>query len=279
MRRIARIATTFAIVLVVYWGYALAVVPLIEPPAGHRYEGAPVTVAGAPVDRLAGYRRLFAPTDWELEEKTNILEGDQVKLLVQQYNTIPGTSQMELRPCTIIFIPKGALANDQDQARQAIVLQSPDGATLQFDKPIDLRRGTFGELKAGRMPGRITVRSGGTLPGPEDDLYLVATHAFAHGNITLAELDHGARLIQPEAFDWSRVLRSATAFGCQDGVYVYLRLLVCVSELVGIGSNCPAQVETGRAVSESLRPSSHAARWPPGRMGSSWKPIRSRIAH
>ncbi len=79
-------------------------------------------------------------------------------------------------------------------------------------------------------------------PCPEDDLYLVATHAFAHGNITLAELDHGARLIQPEAFDWSRVLRSATAFGCQDGVYVYLRLLVCVSELVGTGSNCPAQV-------------------------------------
>ncbi len=79
-------------------------------------------------------------------------------------------------------------------------------------------------------------------PCSEDDLYLVATHAFAHGNFTLAELDHGTRLIRQEAFDWSRVLRSAAAFGCQDGVYAYLRLLVCVSQCIGVESKCPAQV-------------------------------------
>ena len=79
-------------------------------------------------------------------------------------------------------------------------------------------------------------------PCPEDDLYLVATHAFAHGNITLAELDHGARLIRQEAFDWSRVLRSAAAFGCQDAVYAYLRILECVCNSVGLESGCPARV-------------------------------------
>jgi hypothetical protein len=79
-------------------------------------------------------------------------------------------------------------------------------------------------------------------PCPEDDLYLVATHAFAHCNITLAELDHGERLIRQEPFDWSQLLHSAASFGCQDGVYTYLRLLVCACQSAGIESHCPSEV-------------------------------------
>lgn len=77
-------------------------------------------------------------------------------------------------------------------------------------------------------------------PSYEDDLYLVATHAFAHGAITLAELDHGLRLTAHEDFDWDRLRARAEAFGCVDSLYVYLRLLAEVCRHAGFGKPVPA---------------------------------------
>jgi lipopolysaccharide export system protein LptA len=172
MARALRILTTLATVIAAFWAYSLLAVPWLEPPA-KRIDSAVAARDGAD-DRLRAFRGVFQPGDWELAEDTKLLESEQTKLLWSRMDDL-GDGRLRLRPCTMIFVPNGALGNELEQGRQAVILQSPDGATLQFDKPLDLRRGTFGQLKGGHMPGRVTVRSGGKLPGPEDDLYVVTS--------------------------------------------------------------------------------------------------------
>jgi hypothetical protein len=92
---------------------------------------------------------------------------------------------------------------------------------------------------------RATVRGVPTWePCPEDDLYLVATHAFAHGAIHLAELDHGARILARDALDWAYLLDTAAAFGCRDALYLYLRLLATAVESLESRSPVPAAILT-----------------------------------
>ncbi len=166
--RILRMSGTLAIVLVAYYGYRLLAVPWIEPAAEGRSQTQPVA-AMEPVDRMAPFRQLFQPGDPELDERTRILESDQVKLL---WGTLTdrGDGTVELRPCTFIFAPNGAAADESQRGQGAIVLQAREGAELTFSQPLDLRRGSFGRLLHGRMSGPIVLRGQGRSPGPEDDL-------------------------------------------------------------------------------------------------------------
>ena len=177
--RVSRMAVSFAIVLVAYWGYALWVVPWIEPPAA-RPQGANAVSAeelqhareAARHDpRRAMLSPLFGPDDWELGPRAKILESEQFRLLVEDWNTLDG-NQVELRPCTMVFTPGGS-GSPEERIRQSVVLQAPQGARLRFDRPLDLRRGNIGRLVGGVLVGTITVRSAGRLPQPEDDLWAI----------------------------------------------------------------------------------------------------------
>jgi len=170
MPRILRIVGSVATVVVAYWAYRVTAVPWIEPPAGARRDD-PSLVVGEPIDRLAPYRGLFQPGDWELEEGTKILDVDRVKLLWNKL-TDSGDGSMRLYPCTIIFAPHGDSAVVAERASEAVVLQAPQGAELTFDEPLDLRRGSVGRLVDGRLLGPIVIRGEGSSPGPEDDLLI-----------------------------------------------------------------------------------------------------------
>jgi hypothetical protein len=64
------------------------------------------------------------------------------------------------------------------------------------------------------------------VPSPEDDLYLVGTHAFAHLSFTLAEILHGVKTITDHPrFDWDYLYNLARNYGCLDSIYLYLRIL------------------------------------------------------
>ncbi len=176
MPRIIRTAVSFVIVLVAYWIYALVAVPWIEPSATLA-DSTPITdrerAAGRNLadNRLGPYKHLFPPGAWQ-RKSPKILDSDRVKLLMQDYRTL-GDGRMEIIPCTLIFTPKRANAEPGSADPPPIVLDAPEGAILQFDGPFDLKRIKIGRLTEGTLKGRVTIRSEGNRPGPEDNLLIV----------------------------------------------------------------------------------------------------------
>jgi lipopolysaccharide export system protein LptA len=168
MSRLKRIAGGFAIMLIAYWAYALVAVPLVEPSVaaggGNSAAGQiPKTVdlAAIQVEQL---RRLgvFQADAWELKNP-KILESNTAKLLFQKYENTPD-GRVLISPCTIVFADDGP----------PIVLEAPQGAVLEFDKPLDLKQMKAVHLSGGQLVGPVVLRSNGKLPGAEDDLFITA---------------------------------------------------------------------------------------------------------
>ena len=63
------------------------------------------------------------------------------------------------------------LRDDVAPPRDAIVLEAPQGAKLQFDE-FRPERGVIGRITRGEFPGPITIRSDMREPGPDDDLLI-----------------------------------------------------------------------------------------------------------
>ena len=174
MTRLVPAAVSFAVVLVAYWAYALVAVPLIEPEieGGRLARPSPLPGDGADLadKRLQRFRNLFPADSW-IHKAPKILESDRVVLLTQDYRNL-GDGRIEIRPCTMIFIPAEA-DNDADKLRESVILEAPDGAILEFDRPLELSKAKIGRLIGGKLKGRITIRSKGKQPGPNDDLLIV----------------------------------------------------------------------------------------------------------
>ncbi|MHB1034954.1 MAG: hypothetical protein ACYC35_19020 [Pirellulales bacterium] len=169
----ARAGATLAIVVAGYWIYAMAAVPLIEPPADPR-KASNLSERDVEAARNVNRRHReeysfwFPAGSWELDNP-KILETERGKLLFRDYRNL-GDGKVELRPCTMLFL--SSEAQTDEQKRRAVILQAPQGAVLQFDEAFDLRRAKIGKLKAGRLVGPITIRSDQDHPGPGDDLVI-----------------------------------------------------------------------------------------------------------
>jgi len=175
MPRLFRIGGSFAIVLVVYWAYALLAVPLIEPPADPKPEGDlsdwnPPSIE-RPEARVRELVGLFPEGAWELKNP-KILESERLKLLMQSYRNL-GDGRVEITPCTLIFLPEEPADDPAERHRRAVVLEARRGAVLRFAEPIDPLRGKIGRPIGGELIGPITIRSQGKDPGTEDDLLVV----------------------------------------------------------------------------------------------------------
>ena len=68
----------------------------------------------------------------------------------------------------MLFFPKGSA----DTTAQAIVLQAPQGALLQFDKDFDLRKAKIGKLLGGKLDGPVSIYSSPNRPDGSDALYI-----------------------------------------------------------------------------------------------------------
>jgi hypothetical protein len=182
MSRISRISSSFAVVMIVYWAYALVVVPVIEPAADLEPAGAePIkTASGGSVEptsrELDALKDLFGPNDWEMDRsKTKLFRNDRAKVLLQEYHNL-GHGKLKLEPCTIVFDYDGPADDEAQLHRQSIILQAPQGAILQFDRPIDLRQPREANLLGGQLIGPVCIRSDWKKPGPEDDLRIVGSN-------------------------------------------------------------------------------------------------------
>jgi hypothetical protein len=63
------------------------------------------------------------------------------------------------------------------------------------------------------------------VPSPTYDIYIIITHSYAHGIITLGELAHITKLILNSSIKWSSLLQLAERYKLEHSIYLYLVLL------------------------------------------------------
>ncbi len=145
-----------------------------------RRSGAPIPVkidpnAPTPIDvhgeQVKALKAWFSEGEWE-RTSPKILETAQGMLLVNDYKMM-GEGRVQITPCTMIFLPEGNFS-EQERQRRAIIMQSPQGAILQFDA-FDITQGKVGKLIAGKLIGAVTIRSDQREPGPQDDLQIITS--------------------------------------------------------------------------------------------------------
>jgi hypothetical protein len=179
-----RYIAALSLLLAAFGFYYVAVAPWIEPPQvkrGTLAASSPLRVSPQVQTDLS---RLFAPGAWELDSKTKIVETEQCTLLIRDYQPMPD-GRLELKPCTLIFYTKPesaetaagpATASPEPPApRRPIVMQAPAGAVLQFDRPLNIGRGDFGQIVGGRLVGEITIFSPPTQPQGDDSLRIITS--------------------------------------------------------------------------------------------------------
>jgi hypothetical protein len=62
-------------------------------------------------------------------------------------------------------------------------------------------------------------------PSPTYDIYIIITHSYAHGIITLGELAHVIKLILNHPIKWSSLLQLAKQYKLEHSIYLYLMLI------------------------------------------------------
>ncbi|TWT36744.1 hypothetical protein KOR34_16840 [Posidoniimonas corsicana] len=174
--KLTRSLLAFGVVFVAYQAYALLVAPMIDPPSVVR-QGAGTEKPTVTVSPVAKYQRLlasyFPAGHWALAGKPKVIENGQVMLVVDDYKR-DNTGRVDLSKCAVVIFPTprrpGAAA-----PRDAVVIEAPQGAKLQFDRNFNPSRGSIGNLVQGLLPGKITIRSDMEEAGPADDLYIEAS--------------------------------------------------------------------------------------------------------
>jgi hypothetical protein len=181
--RLKTACIALAAVVATYYSYAVAVVPFIEPRAAGPAAGRASEDEIALARQLAGRRTrdrlegIFPDGSWEIQDP-KVLESDRVMVLLRDYRVLDD-GRVEVKPCTFVFFPQGRAtrsAADSPQRAAAgtlarpIVLQAPEGAVLEFDEPIDLRRAKIGRLVGGLLVGPIRIHSRESSPGAGDSL-------------------------------------------------------------------------------------------------------------
>jgi len=170
MLPLRRYLAALAIAVAAYGAYALLAAPWLEPRAMGRGAASSLPPQAVSVDE--GFRELFAPGSWELDNP-KIVETAQCTLLFKDYQPLPD-GRMEINPCTLIFYTVAGTPKPGSPiaARRPIVLRALQGAVLQFDRPIDLGRATMGRLIEGTLRGSIRIFSPPSQPGANDALEL-----------------------------------------------------------------------------------------------------------
>lgn len=167
--RLKRTGLVFTVTVAAYWSYSLAVVPWIEPN---------VETAGRLERQSAGageaqdFAHLFPSGSWELD-RPKVLETDQGILLFDDYQQ-QADGSLRLTRCTLISF----LAADRDSKQSSaggerpVVVQASDGAVLEFDSPLNLTRGQFGQFVRGRLLGDVRIFSPVSEPSADDALHV-----------------------------------------------------------------------------------------------------------
>lgn len=176
LKRIIRSLVAFAAIVVAYQAYVLLAVPWMEPPIVPRQQ-APIPPPDIPGGNTSGtrYQRLlanyFPPDHWSQQRPPKVIAGSnqQAMLVLDDYKR-HDDGRVDIARFALLMFPT-PLRDDVDAPRDAVVLEAPQGAKLQFDE-FRPERGVIGRITRGEFPGRITIRSDMREPGPDDDLLI-----------------------------------------------------------------------------------------------------------
>jgi len=170
--RLGRTLRVFLIVLAAAGFHRLTLVPLIERSADEAVALEPTAEESAAIkaraaSRLAVLDEVFPEGAWERDDPV-VLESREMRLLFKQYHSLPD-GRVNLVPCTLVLLPKGGTG----EPGRTTVLRAPQGAVLEFDEPLDLRKGRLAKLVGGSLRGEVTVRATPSTATAEDDIEIV----------------------------------------------------------------------------------------------------------
>lgn len=175
LARILRSLIALATIIVVYQGYVLLAVPLLEPPLAAR-PGTPATEESRDAARQSfrKYQKLlsnyFPAEHWSQQRPPKVLMNGPALLVLDSYQRFDD-GRVDIPQFAVLIFPT-PMEEGGPAPRDAIILEAPQGATLQFDENFRLERGQVGQITHGNFPGPITIRSDMQEPGPEDDLLI-----------------------------------------------------------------------------------------------------------
>ncbi|MFP6670096.1 MAG: hypothetical protein VB857_01675 [Pirellulaceae bacterium] len=172
LRRVSGTAISLLIVAIAYTGYALLVVPWIEPAAtasndiGTKDNWLPMTPR-----RREELAKLFPPGSWQLDSPT-IIESSYGTLLFQE--NIRTSQTLEIKPCTLLVYAQQSTGHQDDRqakaGRRIYVLDAPDGALLEHEGNFDLNQTQGGRIIGGRLLGQVSIQSAATSAESNDSV-------------------------------------------------------------------------------------------------------------
>lgn len=170
LRRISGTAISLLIVAMAYTGYALLIVPWIEPAATAsndittRDSWLPMTPR-----RREELAKLFPPGSWQLDSPT-IIESSYGTLLFKQNTRTDQT--LKIKPCTLLVYAQQASDPQHQDNRRVYVLDAPDGAVLEHEGNFDLNQTQGGRIVGGRLLGQVSIDSVATSPQVNDSIHI-----------------------------------------------------------------------------------------------------------
>ena len=184
-----------------YFAYAHFAVPLIEGNAIRKQPKLNETAsASPPIENKRVLQNLIEPTSW-VHQKCKVIETQHGLVLFQKFKRLEDGS-LEVKPFTLISVDRKsaelktdrllaslqktesqngefASANREELlnaelTRSAILMESPDGAVLNFAESSATGSFDFGKLNGGQLPGEVKIRRRESTPGALDNLFLRA---------------------------------------------------------------------------------------------------------
>lgn len=151
-------------IVAAYWVYSSIVVPYVEPPTVAAQTPAQRPAAASPrvTERFqAELTGLFPADAWE-NRSPKVLRHKTTLVLFQDYQPREDGT-IRVHPCTVVFRrPLGSAGSSEQEsdAASTLIMQAPEGAVLQLERPLDSQSLQLGQPVKGHLQGpiRITCR-------------------------------------------------------------------------------------------------------------------------
>lgn len=166
--------------VVLYQAYLLTVSPWVEP-AGVVRSDRTITETNrddsySAVDRYQQFLAAYFPSNHWSQSQTKppkVIRVNQMMMVLSDYRR-GNDGSIEFDQCALLMLPTTWVAGSPPP-REAIVIESEQGASLLFDEDFQPARGKMGRIVKGELPGKVVIRSDMQEAGPHDDL-LITTH-------------------------------------------------------------------------------------------------------